>query len=209
MVLEIGMFNNGTFHIFCIRTLPPSPPHEGQIPTVLLCCQHLWSLRSRNSKFCQLLWKKFWLPKPVPVVALPKGCRVGKMRIRSGMSQFFICTTHHSLLSLAGIALMSGGPLDNDLNRFYLDLNIWNVSLVSSSMEENFWNKPTLLWFTPKLGLDTETGMELLCLVAMLLSLLAMSLKSFRNSIVFFILWFFYFSLYQVRKFISLKKVLK
>ena len=71
-------------------------------------------------------------------------------------------------------------------------------------MEENFWNKPTLLWFTPKLGLDTETGMELLCLVGMLLSLLAMSLKSFRGSVIFFILWFLYFSLYQVKESLSL-----
>jgi len=69
---------------------------------------------------------------------------------------------------------------------------------VSSSLEQNFWSKPTLLWFTPKLGLDTETGMELLCLVGMLLSLLAMSLKSFRGSITFSLLWFLYFSLYQV-----------
>lgn len=71
-------------------------------------------------------------------------------------------------------------------------------------MEENFWNKPTLLWFTPRLGLDTETGMELLCLVGMLLSLLAMSLKSFRDSITFLILWFLYFSLYQVKESLSL-----
>ncbi|XP_078346417.1 lipase maturation factor 2-like isoform X1 [Oculina patagonica] len=69
---------------------------------------------------------------------------------------------------------------------------------VSSSMEENFWSKLTLLWFTPRLGLDTETGMELLCLTGMLLSLLAMTLKSFRDSITFFILWFLYYSLYQV-----------
>ena len=103
-------------------------------------------------------------------------------------------------------ALMSSRPSGNDLNRFYLDLNISNISLVSSSMEENFWNKPTLLWFTPKLGLDTETGMELLCLVGMLLSLLAMSLKSFRGSVVFSILWFLYFSLYQVKKKLSSKE---
>ncbi|KAJ7373721.1 Lipase maturation factor 2 [Desmophyllum pertusum] len=69
---------------------------------------------------------------------------------------------------------------------------------VGSSTEENFWSKPTLLWFTPRLGLNTETGMEFLCLVGMLLSLLAMSLKSWRDSITFSVLWFLYFSLYQV-----------
>ncbi|CAH3106819.1 unnamed protein product [Pocillopora meandrina] len=69
---------------------------------------------------------------------------------------------------------------------------------VSQSVEENFWHKPTLLWFTPRLGLNTETGMELLCLTGMLLSLLAMALKSWRDSIIFFVLWFLYYSLYQV-----------
>ena len=66
-------------------------------------------------------------------------------------------------------------------------------------MEENFWRKPTLLWFAPKLGLDTQTGMEFLCLIGMLFSLLAMSLKSWRDSITFFVLWFLYYSLYQVK----------
>ncbi|KAM7441466.1 Lipase maturation factor2 [Porites harrisoni] len=68
----------------------------------------------------------------------------------------------------------------------------------SSSIEENFWRKPTLLWLTPKLGLDTQTGMELLCLLGMLLSMLAMSFRSWRDSITFFVLWFLYYSLYQV-----------
>ena len=73
------------------------------------------------------------------------------------------------------------------------------VNSESSSIEENFWRKPTLLWLTPKLGLDTQTGMELLCLVGMLLSMLAMSFRSWRDSITFFVLWFLYYSLYQVK----------
>lgn len=74
-------------------------------------------------------------------------------------------------------------------------------------MEENFWHKPTLLWFMPRLGLNTETGMELLCLTGMLLSLLAMALKSWRDSITFFVLWFLYYSLYQVKQSICRKAV--
>ncbi|CAH3183458.1 unnamed protein product, partial [Porites evermanni] len=77
-------------------------------------------------------------------------------------------------------------------------INIHFVNSESSSIEENFWQKPTLLWLTPKLGLDTQTGMELLCLVGMLLSMLAMSFRSWRDSITFFVLWFLYYSLYQV-----------
>lgn len=73
------------------------------------------------------------------------------------------------------------------------------VNSESSSIEENFWRKPTLLWLTPKLGLDTQTGMELLCLLGMLLSMLAMSFRSWRDSITFFVLWFLYYSLYQVK----------
>ena len=81
------------------------------------------------------------------------------------------------------------------------------ISLVSQSVEENFWHKPTLLWFTPRLGLNTETGMELLCLTGMFLSLLAMALKSWKDSITFFILWFLYYSLYQVKQSICRKAV--
>lgn len=49
--------------------------------------------------------------------------------------------------------------------------------------------------------------MELLCLTGMLLSLLAMALKSWRDSITFFVLWFLYYSLYQVKQSICRKAV--
>ncbi|KAK3744271.1 hypothetical protein QZH41_019939 [Actinostola sp. cb2023] len=62
---------------------------------------------------------------------------------------------------------------------------------------DNFINKPTLLWFMPHLGLDIETGMELLCLVGMLISLLALSMETWRDSVTFSILWYLYYSLYQ------------
>ena len=61
-----------------------------------------------------------------------------------------------------------------------------------------FKEKPTLLWYTPRLGLDTETGMEFLSLLGIVISLLAMTFASWRNNITFLILWFLYFSLYQV-----------
>lgn len=50
----------------------------------------------------------------------------------------------------------------------------------------------------PHLGLDIETGMELLCLVGIMISLLALSMESWRDTVSFFMLWFLYYSLYQV-----------
>uniref|UniRef100_A0A8D2LTG9 Lipase maturation factor n=1 Tax=Varanus komodoensis TaxID=61221 RepID=A0A8D2LTG9_VARKO len=67
---------------------------------------------------------------------------------------------------------------------------------------KGFWEQlrdsPTLLWFCPHLGLDTEQGMELLCLLGALLALGALLLEPLRDSLVFLLLRAFYLSLYQV-----------
>ncbi|XP_048585102.1 lipase maturation factor 2 isoform X2 [Nematostella vectensis] len=63
---------------------------------------------------------------------------------------------------------------------------------------EDFRARPTLLWYMPNLGLDTETGMELLAITGIFVSLLAMSMDSWRDSGTFVILWYLYYSLYQV-----------
>ncbi|XP_062990577.1 lipase maturation factor 2 [Elgaria multicarinata webbii] len=67
---------------------------------------------------------------------------------------------------------------------------------------KGFWEQlrdsPTLLWFCPHLGLDTEQGMELLCLLGALLSFGALLLEPLRDSLVFLLLRAFYLSLYQV-----------
>lgn len=63
---------------------------------------------------------------------------------------------------------------------------------------EQLLSSPTLLWLGPRLGLDTHTAMELLCLAGAALSLAATLLEGFRDSLVFFCLWVFYLSLYQV-----------
>ncbi|XP_008297935.1 lipase maturation factor 2a [Stegastes partitus] len=59
-------------------------------------------------------------------------------------------------------------------------------------------SSPTLLWLGPQLGLDTHTAMELLCLVGAALSLAATLVEALRDSVVFFILWALYISMYQV-----------
>ncbi|XP_061493972.1 lipase maturation factor 2 [Rhineura floridana] len=67
---------------------------------------------------------------------------------------------------------------------------------------KGFWEQlrdsPTLLWLGPRLGLDTEQGVELLCLLGMLLSFGALILEPLRDSLVFLALWALYFSIYQV-----------
>ncbi|KAM3927486.1 lipase maturation factor 2 isoform 2-T2 [Leptodactylus fuscus] len=63
---------------------------------------------------------------------------------------------------------------------------------------EQLMDSPTLLWLGPRLGLDTEQGIELICLLGALLSLGALLFNCLRDSLVFFLLWIFYLSLYQV-----------
>lgn len=57
---------------------------------------------------------------------------------------------------------------------------------------------PSLLWLGPQLGLDTQSCMELLCLLGAALSLAATLHPAFRDSVVFLCLWALYMSMYQV-----------
>ncbi|XP_078738439.1 LOW QUALITY PROTEIN: lipase maturation factor 2 [Lampetra fluviatilis] len=60
------------------------------------------------------------------------------------------------------------------------------------------WERPTLLWLAPRLGLDVEQGMELACLLGAGLSLAAMVFEPMRDAFTFLCLWVLYLSLYQV-----------
>lgn len=64
---------------------------------------------------------------------------------------------------------------------------------------EQLLSSPNLLWFGPQLGLDTHSAMELLCLIGAGMSLAAILVEALRDSVVFFLLWAIYLSLYQVR----------
>eukprot|EP00795_Rhopilema_esculentum_P011508 gene11508-21725_t len=57
---------------------------------------------------------------------------------------------------------------------------------------------PTLLWHTPYLGLSTETGMEFLCLLGILLSFYMLLSRPNRDCLNYIFLWILYFSLVQV-----------
>uniref|UniRef100_H2ULX2 Lipase maturation factor n=1 Tax=Takifugu rubripes TaxID=31033 RepID=H2ULX2_TAKRU len=74
----------------------------------------------------------------------------------------------------------------------------WQLRYSGKPLGEQLLASPTLLWLGPRLGLDTHTAMELLCLAGAALSLAATLLEGFRDSLVFFCLWIFYLSLYQV-----------
>ncbi|KAM4618940.1 lipase maturation factor 2a [Polymixia lowei] len=63
---------------------------------------------------------------------------------------------------------------------------------------EQLLSSPTLLWLGPRLGLDTHTAVELLCLLGATLSLAAALVEALRDSLVFLCLWVIYLSLYQV-----------
>lgn len=74
----------------------------------------------------------------------------------------------------------------------------WQLRYTGKPLGEQLLSSPTLLWLGPRLGLDTQTAMELLCLAGAVLSLAAMLVEALRDSLVFFCLWAFYLSMYQV-----------
>ncbi|KAG5846076.1 hypothetical protein ANANG_G00145890 [Anguilla anguilla] len=74
----------------------------------------------------------------------------------------------------------------------------WQLRYTGKSLLEQLRDSPTLLWLGPRFGLDTQQGMELICILGSLLGLGAMVLEPLRNSIVFFCLWVLYLSLFQV-----------
>ncbi|GAA6090511.1 lipase maturation factor 2a [Tachysurus ichikawai] len=74
----------------------------------------------------------------------------------------------------------------------------WMLRLVGKSVWERLRDTPTLLWFGPQLGLDTQHCMELLSLSGTILSLAAMTVPALRDCRLYFVLWVLYLSLYQV-----------
>ncbi|KAK1166882.1 lipase maturation factor 2-like [Acipenser oxyrinchus oxyrinchus] len=63
---------------------------------------------------------------------------------------------------------------------------------------EQLQDSPTLLWLGPQLGLDTQQGMELICLLGTLMAFGAMVWEPLRDALIFLFLWVLYLSLYQV-----------
>ncbi|XP_059672787.1 lipase maturation factor 2 [Gavia stellata] len=72
------------------------------------------------------------------------------------------------------------------------------LRLSGKGLWEQLRDFPTLLWLSPHLGLDTELGMELLCLLGVLASFGALLFEPLRDSLLFALLRVLYLSLYQV-----------
>ncbi|XP_055568051.1 lipase maturation factor 2 [Falco biarmicus] len=72
------------------------------------------------------------------------------------------------------------------------------LRLNGKGLWEQLRDFPTLLWLSPHLGLDTELGMELLCLLGVLASFGALLFEPLRDSLLFALLRMLYLSLYQV-----------
>ncbi|KAM6095244.1 lipase maturation factor 2 isoform 1-T1 [Chlamydotis macqueenii] len=72
------------------------------------------------------------------------------------------------------------------------------LRLSGKGLWEQLRDLPTLLWLGPRLGLDTELGMELLCLLGVLASFGALLFEALRDCLLFALLWVLYLSLYQV-----------
>ena len=68
----------------------------------------------------------------------------------------------------------------------------------ADSFSDLFSNQPSLLRLLPRIGLDAQYGMDFLCLGGIILSFVAMVIRSQRNCVTFFFLWVFYLSLFQV-----------
>lgn len=78
---------------------------------------------------------------------------------------------------------------DNTFHIYFLEISSW---------EELLEGQPTLLRLMPKLGLDIETGMDLLCILGILISFCCVVFTTARDMVSFTLLWMMYLSLYQV-----------
>ncbi|KAL9955341.1 hypothetical protein ACROYT_G036649 [Oculina patagonica] len=70
--------------------------------------------------------------------------------------------------------------------------------VLDTSFSSLFRTTPTLLWVTPYLGLDTPTGMEFLCIVGIVLSIVLLVSQRCRDCLGFLMLWFLYYSMLPV-----------
>nr|XP_006820541.1 PREDICTED: lipase maturation factor 2-like [Saccoglossus kowalevskii] len=106
------------------------------------------------------------------------------------------------LWCMSVVYLFAFGSLYNQVPGLYGKNGILPAHLVlkqdGKSVEEAFVDRPTLLWFMPRLGLDVEHAIDMICILGILISFICMLVKIFRDTINFALLWFLYFSVYQV-----------
>ncbi|KAK2167802.1 hypothetical protein NP493_1259g00004 [Ridgeia piscesae] len=106
------------------------------------------------------------------------------------------------LWCMSAIYLVAFASLFVQIPGLYGDNGVLPAKLVvetdATSLKDLFTSQPTLLRVTSAVGLDVQTGMDVLCLAGIILSFVAMISSVQRNCIVFGLLWVLYLSLYQV-----------
>lgn len=107
------------------------------------------------------------------------------------------------LWCISVIYLIAFSSLYVQLPGLFGDNGILPANLAIGSKEITSWEEllegqPTLLRLMPKLGLSTETGMDLLCILGILISFCCVVFYTARDMVSFTLLWMMYLSLYQV-----------
>ncbi|XP_033645655.1 lipase maturation factor 2-like [Asterias rubens] len=65
-------------------------------------------------------------------------------------------------------------------------------------VEKRFQKRPSLMWFTMDLGLEAQEGMDLICILGCVVSLICLVSRRMRDGAMFALLWFLYMSVYEV-----------
>ncbi|XP_060068201.1 lipase maturation factor 2-like isoform X1 [Ylistrum balloti] len=106
------------------------------------------------------------------------------------------------LWGISGVYLMAFASLYVQIPGLYGENGILPAKLVLQekidSIEKLLDGAPTLMKLTPHLGLNAQEGMDLLCLMGMLVSFLSLVFSVARDTVAYPILWMLYLSLYQV-----------
>ncbi|XP_063052611.1 lipase maturation factor 2a [Engraulis encrasicolus] len=114
--------------------------------------------------------------------------------IRQPVQAFLWCMSVIYMFAFASLYVQIPGLYGND----GLLPARWMLRYTGKGFWEQLRDSPTLLWLGPKLGLDTQQGMELIALIGTVLSLLSTLTHRLRDCRLYLCLWILYLSLYQV-----------
>ncbi|KAG5273968.1 hypothetical protein AALO_G00157730 [Alosa alosa] len=114
--------------------------------------------------------------------------------IRLAMKAFLWCMSTIYMFAFASLYVQIPGLYGNE----GVLPSRWMLRYTGKGFWEQLRDSPTLLWLGPKLGLDTQQGMELIALLGTLLSLLSTLTHRLQDCRLYLCLWILYLSLYQV-----------
>lgn len=130
-------------------------------------------------------------PRPVQERARPSASmatvRLPRVAFLCGIAAAYLCAFTSLYVQIPGLYGRDGVLPARKMLRF-----------TGKTLLDQLKDAPTLLWLCPSLGLDTEQGIELICLLGIVLSFTVILAEPLRDSLVFACLWFLYLSVYQV-----------